>query len=139
MEVQDVKKLLLKLFFGGTPFDENPFLWGVCQEVRRVAAALVEMDKYMFVNREYHDRPNPLASRLARILFERENETLARLIASLKEKMGAVVDIIAYMFDGVIVMLQPRDETTVATLNDCLVDFSAKDIVKVIVKPWPTQ
>ena len=51
--------MILKLFFGAKPVDDNPLSWVIAVEVRALATALLEKDMHPHLVETYKDRPIP--------------------------------------------------------------------------------
>jgi hypothetical protein len=133
----EVKKLIMKCFFSGKPVDDNPLLWAIASELRAFSAELMSKPKYQDLLGQHTDRRNPMASRLACIMFEKENSTSQRLVADLAEKMGANLHVSAFIFDGAIIIRKDYSDPSSELLDICLASFSEMDIAKVAKKPWP--
>ena len=66
--IPDAKEKLLRIFSGGEPKSEIPFLWKLKDEIDDAADLLLNLHKYEQLNRFFCERDNRKYSRFAYIM-----------------------------------------------------------------------
>ena len=84
---------------------------------------------------QYQNRPNPMASRLAALCFNRENEEVDNIIEFMRDQLGQF-NVSVLMFDGFVanIPLAAREATDTAIIR-----YNEEASVRVAIKAWPTQ
>lgn len=92
--VTDAKVELIRIFYGGRPNIEAPFLLKLCDEVQRAAVALLRTPEASWFSDLYGDRPNPEFSRLSAMLSFEEAKLLQIVHSRLDDQVQVLI------FDG---------------------------------------
>ena len=119
---------------GATPVDGNPLLWALKAELKAFVDCLLTKPRYAEVAGQYADSRNPMASRLAYILFHTEDQCLTECLDRLQGRMPGQLHIMTYMFDGAVVCL--RGEGTAERLQESLDSINSTSPVQMVVKQW---
>ncbi|CAE7447303.1 unnamed protein product, partial [Symbiodinium sp. CCMP2456] len=94
ISLSDAKVELIRIFYGGKPTREIPFLLKLCDEVQKAAEVLLRHPSSSHVVGLYQDRRNPEFSRLCSLLSFAE----AKLLSIATESLGPRVQVL--IFDG---------------------------------------
>ena len=68
------KKKITKLFYGGNPESDVPFMWKLKQEVDQAADYALQQEGNEVLNLAFNDRRNPKYSRLSYFQADLENQ-----------------------------------------------------------------
>ena len=131
LTVDEAKRLILKVFFGGAPPDENPMLWGLIRDVSTVRDAVLAE----YLTTVFTSRPRPTITRFAYALFAEEDALLRKLIHKITETMPTA-HISALIFDGCVVTFPSSEPTTEGDLDAVLESFAIDFAVTPTIKPW---
>ncbi|CAE7726165.1 unnamed protein product [Symbiodinium sp. CCMP2592] len=116
--VMDAKVELIRIFYGGRPSIEAPFLLKLCDEVQRAAVALLRTPEASWFSDLYGDRPNPEFSRLSAMLSFEEAKLLQIMRSRLEDQVQVLI------FDGCYIEYCDIDLVAVTEEDGCI---SAKD------------
>jgi hypothetical protein len=117
----EAKVSLTKLFYGGKPGCDIPFLRKLCAEIQTGVQKILSTDKYQSTNQLFASRKKPVFSRLASILSFCENEMLVRVVSDIKATGNLNI---VLLFDGALV--QCLDAADVVTM--CAAAHSEYDV-----------
>ena len=129
---KDAKISIIKLFYGGLPDVELPFLWALGAEISRATGVILGAEKFRYLQGHLRGRRNPMASRLSYALAAGEDKILMALRESVGRNMEGA-NISAFMFDGAVISTAAhrRDEIE-ALLNK----VGAANHVTIEIKPF---
>ena len=130
ISLADAKVELIKIFYGGKPTREIPFLLKLCDEVQKAAEVLLRHPSSSHVVGLYQDRRNPEFSRLCSLLSFAE----AKLLSIATESLGPRVQVL--IFDGCYVSSHglSDDMDVEEACDEC-----SKKLVPMTVKSWPSK
>ena len=80
-----------------------PLLWSLAVELRSAARVILENARFQHLNTKFPDRRFPLATRLHYALSAIEDELIMNVHEVLDHEFGKDVQVLVYMFDGMIV------------------------------------
>ena len=112
LAIADAKVELIRIFYGGRPKFEIPFLLKICDEVQKAATALLRTAQAQPLLDPCNDRPNPDFSRLSAFLSFEE----AKLLELVHAKVGEHVNVLLY--DGCYIRCNHMP-TKIAILDAC--------------------
>ena len=72
-EMKLAKKQITKLFYGGVPNSDLPFMWKLKQEVDHAITYILQLEEANLLNQAFHDRSNPKYSRFSYFMANLEN------------------------------------------------------------------
>ncbi|CAE6915818.1 unnamed protein product [Symbiodinium sp. CCMP2592] len=122
------KKELIRVFYGGRPSVEAPFLLKLCDEVQRAADLLLGHGSAKTWSTLYADRRNPEFSRLSAMLSFDEAELLEKIIAPFGNRVNVLI------FDGAYIRCDGfYHELEIAKMCETVSD----DLHEVEIKSWP--
>ncbi|CAE7706700.1 unnamed protein product [Symbiodinium sp. CCMP2592] len=127
--VGEAKVELIRIFYGGRPSVEIPYLLKLCDEVQRAAMLLLKMPTARVFADLYEDRPNPEFSRLSALLSFEE----AKLMHIMSEHMGDSVQML--LFDGCYVECDSlaAELDVVEACRAC-----EASVIPMAIKSWPS-
>ena len=79
-----MKKEIIRIFYGGRPSSDLPFLWKLEDEIEEAVDCILKMDDFKKFEYAFLDRPNPKHSRFAYAIATKENEVLQHIITEIK-------------------------------------------------------
>ncbi|CAE7597628.1 unnamed protein product, partial [Symbiodinium sp. CCMP2592] len=128
--VADAKMELIRIFYGGKPSFEAPWILKLADEVQKAASCLLRHPEAAAWRDLYSDRRNPEFSRLSALLSFEENE----LLKEARDVIGNQSCVL--LFDGAIIHCTSLE-------HEILVSEScrrcAQSIIPMSVKSWPTS
>ena len=128
--IAEAKVELIRLFYGGKPSVEAPFLLKLCDEVQKAASALLRRPQARPFLGLYTDRSNPEFSRLSALLSFEE----AKLLDIVQEIVGDRMNLLLY--DGCYVKCD-NIPAQLAVLEACR---SCGDrLIPVELQAWPSD
>ncbi|CAE7719899.1 unnamed protein product [Symbiodinium sp. CCMP2592] len=89
--LDDAKVELIRIFYGGRPGIEAPFLLRLCDEVQHAAVALLRTPEASLFTDLYGDRPNPEFSRLSALLSFEEAKLLQIICTHLEDQVQVLI------------------------------------------------
>ena len=92
--LDEAKVELIRIFYGGKPSVEAPFLLKLCDEVQCAAQMILRHPRALEWSDLYNDRRNPEFSRLSAILSVEE----AKMLAAIYEDIPELFQV--FIFDG---------------------------------------
>ena len=101
--VKEAKKQLISILHCGEPKDELPLLWSLAVELRTATRVILEKPRFHHLNSKFADRRFPMATRLHYALSAIEDELIMNVHQALTREFGEGVQVLVYMFDGLIV------------------------------------
>ncbi|CAE7307333.1 unnamed protein product [Symbiodinium sp. CCMP2592] len=118
----DVAKTeLIRIFYGGKPTVEIPFLLKLCAEVQQAATVLLQHPESMEFSALFADRRNPEFSRLSALLSFEEAKLLTNVSAVVGSQMNMLI------FDGAYIKcFSLQAEIQIMLLVDCDEPLSAE-------------
>ena len=130
VDVDVAKTELTRLFYGGKPTVELPFLLKLADEIQLAAKTLLSHAGAMEVSELFSDRRNPEFSRLSALMSGEE--------AMLLDKVGTVVGdrMNMLLFDGAYITCDNLEAETLI-LEAC--QLCADTAIPLTVRSWPTQ
>ncbi len=136
--VDDAKKVLLRVFFGGAPADDNPLLWGLANDVAMLRNTIMADPEYSYLGEKFGERPRPDITMFAYAAFDNEDELLPKLMSVITARVPDV-RYSALSFDGCVATLRGLTHELQNTLEGALADFFTETNVKAVIKPRPLQ
>ena len=122
------KKELIRVFYGGRPSMEAPFLLKLCDEVQRAADLLLGHSSAKTWSTLYADRRNPEFSRLSAMLSFDEAELLEKIVAPFGDRVNVLI------FDGAYIRCDSfAQELDLARTCEAI----SNDLHDVEIKSWP--
>ena len=128
--VADAKVELIRIFYGGKPSFEAPWILKLADEVQKAASCLLRHPDAAAWRELYSDRRNPEFSRLSALLSFEENELM-------KEVRDAIGDqSCVLLFDGAIIHCTSLEHEILVSeaCRRC-----AQSMIPMSVKSWPTS
>ncbi len=136
--MDDAKKVLLRVFFGGEPADDNPLLGGLANDVAVLRSTTMADPEYSYLGGKFGERPHPDITRFAFAAFAKEDELLSKLMSVISARVPDV-NYSALSFDVCVVTLRGLAHELQNTLEGAVADFFTETSVKAVIKPWPLQ
>ena len=99
--MNDAKRKLIRLFFGGRPDRDLPCLWKLEDEIKETIEAIIRLDRFNKYNEILSNRSNPKFSRFAYLMAELENEILTKILDKVELQTGSKP--ICLIYDGAII------------------------------------
>ena len=128
--VADAKVELIRIFYGGKPSFEAPWILKLADEVQKAASCLLRHPDAAAWRELYSDRRNPEFSRLSALLSFEENE----LMKEVRDVIGDQSCVL--LFDGAIIHCASLE-------HEILVSEACRrctqSVIPMSVKSWPTS
>ena len=108
IDLKEAKAEIIRIFFGGKPSCELPFLWKLKEEIDEAIDSILLLENFKNLQGYFNDRPNAKYSRFAYAIASKENEALNKIITEIELEVNAKP--LCLIFDGVII--ESRNEET---------------------------
>ena len=107
LDQKAAKQQLIRIFFGGLPTCDLPFLWKLKDEIEEAVNEILAMDKYHKLQQVFAERLNPKFCRFSYVMASKENEMISNILIKIQDKTSA--DPICLLFDGLVLEAKTSD------------------------------
>ena len=109
----EAKNKLIRLFFGGKPDRDLPWLWKLKDEIEEAIEVALDQDEFKKYANIFPERSNPKFSRFAYVMAHLENEVLSKIVEEVEHHTGSKA--ICLIYDGAII--ESRDAENYAAID----------------------
>ena len=114
-DLKNAKCMLTKLFYGGVPDADIPFMWALKNEIDDSVDELLAENDNMFGNL-FQDRRNPKYTKFAYMMAELENNLLESILEKVQNDAG--LRPISLIYDGSIIEVKNDEDRR--NLEQCI-------------------
>ena len=100
-DLKTAKKKITKIFFGGSPDSDIPFLWKLKDEIETAVDLILALQQYTKLENSFLNRANPRFSRIAYVMASEENCVLSGILEHIENETHCKP--ICLIYDGAIV------------------------------------